>query len=158
MEDAHKSIREALGGSLGDYHKSRDHMRGVFGVGSLADEAAKMINGPSARTEAEKYIGRLDERMNQEPVIRDYQPFNMPPNPIHQTNEHLADLGVKIDALVDLQAKQAEVTDKLLDVQIANEAAREQTDKRNLRLNVMNMVLAAIIGIGAIVVTVAFAG
>jgi hypothetical protein len=155
MEKAHRSIADALGGSLGGYYKSRDHMRDVFGTASLASEVAKMVNGPSAGTEADKYLASLAGSFNHDSVMRDLPPMHVQPNPIHETNEHLAGLGKKIDALVDLQAKQAEVIDKLLQAQITNEAAQERTDRRAYRLGVISVILASILSIGAIVVTIA---
>jgi hypothetical protein len=154
LEEAQRSITAALGGSLGDYYKSRDHMRDVFGSKSLGDEAAKLINGPSAGDEIDRYMADL-ERSSDRLTLSELPPLPpMPPNPIHETNEHLADLGEKIDALVDLQAKGAEVIDKLLKAQIANEAAQERSDRRAYRLSVINTVLATILGLLAIVVTI----
>jgi hypothetical protein len=82
----------------------------------------------------------------------------IPPNPIRETNSHLAELGEKIDALVDLQAKQAEVIDTLLQVQIANDEAQDRATSKSYKLSVLNTVLATILGIGAIVATVMLAG
>lgn len=153
-----KAIKEALGGSLADYYKSRDHMRDVFGSKSLADEIDKLTKGPFAGSEVDKYMAEF-EREAAERSIPELPPVPyIPPNPIHETNEHLADLGEKIDALVDLQAKQAEVIDKLLQVQIANDEAQERSTKRSYRLGVANTVMATILGIGAIVATVMLAG
>lgn len=155
---AEKSIRDALGGTLSDYYKSRDHMRDVFGSKSLADEVDKLTKGPLGGTAVDKYMAEF-EREAAERSIPELPPMPyIPPNPIHETNEHLADLGEKIDALVDLQAKQAEVIDKLLQVQIATDTAQERSTKRSYRLGVANTVMATILGIGAIVATVMIAG
>lgn len=155
---AEKSIREVIGGSLGDYYKSRDHMRDVFGSKSLAEEVDKLTKGPFAGSEVDKYMAEL-ERGRDERSIPDLPPMpHIPPNPIRETNEHLADVSEKIDALVDLQAKQAEVIDKLLQVQIANDAAQDRATKRSYWLGVVNTVLATVLGIGAIVATVMIAG
>jgi hypothetical protein len=159
LEKAQKSIRDALGGSLVDYNNSRDHMRDVFGSRSAEDEVSKLINRSSATSEIDRYMAELERPLHHGPVLSDLPPLPpMPPNPIHETNEHLADLGQKIDALVDLQAKGAEVIDKLLQAQIANEAAQERSDKRAYRLSVINTVLATILGLVAIFVTIAVAG
>jgi hypothetical protein len=153
-----KALKEALGGSLGDYYKSRDHMRDVFGSKSLSDEVDKLIKGPFAGSEVDNYVAEF-ERGRDERSIPDLPPMpHIPPNPIYETNEHLADVSEKIAALVDLQAKQAEVIDKLLQVQIANDAAQDRATKRSYRLGVVNAVLATILGIGAIVATIMIAG
>jgi hypothetical protein len=161
IEEAQKSIQDALGGTLGDYYKSRDHMRDVFGTGTLADEAAKMINGPSAGTEADKYLAGLEGRLNREAAVPELPALHIPPNPIHETNEHLAELGEKVDALVDLQAKQAEVFDKLLQAQVtaletqaASAAAQERASKRNQQVAWITIGVAVI----AIVVGAVFGG
>lgn len=153
-----KSMREALGGSLGDYYKSRDHMRDVFGSKSLAEEVDKLTEGSLAGSEVDKYLAEF-ERGREERSMPDLpaMPY-IPPNPIRETNSHLAELGEKIDALVDLQAKQAEVIDKLLQVQIANDEAQDRATTKSYRLSVLNTVLATILGIGAIVATVLLAG
>lgn len=155
---AEKSIREALGGSLSDYYKSRDHMRDVFGSKTIADEIDKLTRGPFAGTAVDKYMAEMEREVAERSVPELPPVPYIPPNPIHETNEHLADLGEKIDALVDLQAKQAEVIDKLLQVQIANDEAQERSTKRSYRLGVANTVMATILGIGAIVATVMLAG
>lgn len=153
-----KSLKEALGGSLGDYYKSRDHMRDVFGSKSLAEEVDKLTRGPFAGTAVDKYLAEMEKEVAERPVPELPPVPYMPPNPIHETNSHLADLGEKIDALVDLQAKQAEVIDKLLQVQIANDEAQDRATTKSYRLGVVNAVLATILGFGAIVATVAIAG
>ena len=153
-----KSIRETLGGSLGDYYKSLDHMRDLFGSKSLADEVDKLTEDPFVGSAVDKYMEEL-ERDTAQRSIRELpsMPYILP-NPIHETNSHLAELGEKIDALVDLQAKQADVIDKLLQVQIANDEAQDRATVKSHRLSVLNTVLATILGVGAIVATIVLAG
>lgn len=153
-----KAMKEALGGSLGDYYRSRDHMRDVFGSKSLADEVDKLTKGAFAGSEVDKYMAGLDREIAERSIPDPPSLPYIPPNPIHETNEHLADLSEKIDALVDLQAKQAEVIDKLLQVQIATDTAQERSTKRSYRLGVANTVMATILGVGAIVATIMLAG
>lgn len=146
-----ESLKSALGGSLDAYYKSRNHVQDVFGSKALADEMSRLSNSSPT-------IGKIGHMEEFGRALPDhFTPHDFPkisPNPIHETNEHLAGLGGKIDALVDLQAKQADVIDKLLQAQIANEAAQEHTDKRAYRLAVINTVLATILALGAIVVTI----
>lgn len=126
-------------GRLNDYYKSLDHVRDVFG---------------SETSSSDFGCDWADQKGQRE--VTTYTPVQ--PNPIHQTNEHLAGLSEKIDALVGLQAKHAEVIDKLLQAQIANEAAQDRTGKRAHRLSILNMILASTLGLLAIIATVMVAG
>ncbi|HEY0014230.1 MAG TPA: hypothetical protein VGB79_15410 [Allosphingosinicella sp.] len=155
---ADQEIRNALGGSLSEYRKSRDHMHDVFGAGSLADKAAGMAIQPTASSEIERYMAELEGPSQYRSVTPDLPDLYIPPNPIKETNEHLAGVSKKFDALVDLSAKQADVINKLLEVQISNSAAQEKATKRTNLLSVVSAALATVLGIGAIIVTIVVAG
>ncbi len=140
MEQMYKS--QKMGGledRLNDYYKSLDHVRDVFDPTTRASDFG---------------CDWADQKAQRE--VTTFTPAQ--PNPIHQTNEHLAGLSEKIDALVGLQAKHAEVIDKLLQAQIANEAAQDRTGKRAHRLSILNMILASTLGLLAIIATVMVAG
>ena len=159
LEKAQESVRAALGGSVSDYVKSRDHMRDIFGFNSFDDETSRLISSPYTAKEVQHHLAEFEEALHHEPVMREFpcQPF-VPPNPMIETNEHLAQANEKIDALVHLQARQAEVIGRLLEAQIANEAAQDRLAKQNLRLNLLSLVLTNILALAAIAVSLAVAG
>ncbi|MEK6542093.1 MAG: hypothetical protein AABZ45_08235 [Pseudomonadota bacterium] len=154
LEVAQKSLEDSLGRSMGEYYKSRDHMQSMFGSKFGSDAITKLVNG-SMGIKSDCNIAEFEQLLPDRCMQIDY-PTLPPilPNPIHETNEHLAGLNKKIDALVDLQAKQAGVIHELLMLQVANEAAQERTDKRVYRLTVVGIVLTTIIGSASIIAAI----
>jgi hypothetical protein len=157
-QEFQKLQKSPFGAALGDYHKSKDHMREVFRAKLFADDLSKIL---SDLPYAKEKIAKLDNSLKDRSVFFEAPPpLRLPPilpNPIHETNAHLSDVSEKIDALVDLQAKQAGLIDKLLELQITNEATQERSDKRSYRLGVINTFLASALAVVAIIVTVVLA-
>jgi hypothetical protein len=108
------------------------------------EELRKAIGATSiASTEVSKYMTGLEqpwERITEFPKL--------PPNPIHKTNSQLATLVKKIDALLDVEAKQADITDALLRAAITSSADQDRAARRNLVV----ALISAFVGVAALIV------
>lgn len=120
------------------------------GIGAIVDDSAAEYRRGLGLTSLDQHGGVIDEQLEKaqkslsdvlantmadldRPMWFDAPRLSpMPPNPIHETNGHLADLKEKFDALVDIQVKQ--------------DAAQTRTAKKVNRLTILNIVLATILG------------
>jgi hypothetical protein len=152
LEQVNKGVADALAPHVEEYNRATAHLRDVFGQNSISDEVTRMINGPSVSREVADYLADLERPLHQPSVLNRMPPLpELPPNPIFETNEHLERVVEKVDALLDVQAKQAEMIDALLQAQIAGTAAQDRALSRSHRVAVISALLAFI----AILATVA---
>jgi hypothetical protein len=114
-------IRSGLSGLSGldkqlqAYEKSQERLKDVF-----AKSPSEKLLGDMSALDADN-LGR-----HHRSLFEDMPPMpDLPPNPIFETNEHLEQVGIKIDALLDVQAKQAGLIDLLLKAQ--TESGKAQT-------------------------------
>lgn len=118
--------KERLGSAVGD-------------LASIAEEAQNGLLGSRAESVAEQFLREEQKRISSlGPVL---PPIELPRNPIHKTNEHLAATNVKIDALIQVQAKQTDLVDALLAANVAGSATQERLAKANVRLTIMSVIL-----------------
>jgi len=140
MDELHSPAREEakrLGAAMRDY-------------GSIADEAQKMLLGSRSDSPAEEYLRSMEEsRFTHEAPIHH---LSVPQNPLIETNRHLATTNEKIDALIEVQAKQTNLVDALLAANLTSSTAQDRAAKANLRLTVISVTL------GFLAVVAAFMG
>lgn len=86
------------------------------------------------------------EHLPESPTI---QEFRLPPNPTHKTNQHLARLTEKTEALFDVQAEQATLIDSLLQAQIESAKSQDRMARKQYFVAIMGILIAVI----AVIVT-----
>lgn len=126
-KSASERIAEALGPRLADYKSATERLADL-----TRDPAIEAIRNFADREEQMKSLA-LPERKTT-PVIP-----KIPANPIHKTNKHLAEVSEKLDALIDVAAKQAGVADTLLTTIIEAAAASDANSKASLRISKISM-------------------
>jgi hypothetical protein len=81
-------------------------------------------------------------------ILEDLPPIpQLPPNPILETNEHLERVGEKVDALLDVQAKQAALIDLLLKAQVEGAKALTRMAFWGLAIGLVGVVVAVAIAL-----------
>ena len=145
LETYRSSIDGLLGptGAMADYQRSMKDLAGSTGL----DSVRALANNPALPLEVRA------------PKI----PY-MPPNPIHKTNDLLAQMTEKFErqsvlmtAMIDVEGKQADAVSELLQssresLSAANAAAEEQKAiaKRNLSIAIAGVVVAVVFGLAAL--------
>lgn len=140
-----KEARQRLSGMMAGFHtpeieEAKTRLGLVMGgLASIAEEAQDGLLGSRTESVAEQFLREEQKRTSSlGPVV---PPIELLRNPIHETNEHLATTNEKIDALIQVQAKQTDLVDALLAANVAGSAAQERLAKANVRLTIMSVIL-----------------
>lgn len=150
METASRAIAEALVSHMGDYSKATRGLYEAFKpMHGVEEELKKALAGPPNRTAAEEIIESFNHRETNYGPLPYFEP---PPNPIHETNEHLERVADKVEALLAVQAKQAEMIDSLLATIVQAAAESDKASKANLRIAKVTMWTALLAIIASIAI------
>ncbi|HEX8482466.1 MAG TPA: hypothetical protein VF650_11225 [Allosphingosinicella sp.] len=143
------TIAEALGSGVGGHAKAHERLREAFATNPLHETVGK----GGGRGDLEKQIAEVHSSTAR--PERMLEPIRLPqplPNPAHETNRHLRQVGEKIDALLEVQAQQAELIDALLKAQIAAGHDQNRIWRRDHRFTVIGLALSLL----AVLVSVIF--
>jgi hypothetical protein len=146
-----KGIVEGLSGnaafdkSLRDLASAQDRLKDAFAPSPI-EKAAKT----ASESVLDRTMTELERVMNPRSLLDDLPSIEMPeylPNPIHETNEHLEQMREQVRALLDVQAKQTELTNLVLKALV--EGGKAQT-----RLTILGLVIG-FIGVVAAIIAIA---
>jgi hypothetical protein len=113
-----------ISGAMDEHRKALERIRPVFPAG---------IKSPQYESIADILPGPPET-----PNLR------IPPNPIHKTNQHLATLTEKIEALSNVQAEQAHLIDLLLQAQIASAKGQDRMARKQYFVAIGSILIAVI--------------
>ena len=133
----------ALANQMQAYEKSQERLRDAFSTSGIDKVLAR-----ASETDPMSQALELATKGLIPPAPFDSYPAltipELPPNPIFETNAHLEEVGEKIDALLDVQAKQAGLIDLLLKSQIEGGKIQTRIATGGLIVGLIGVVVAVL--------------
>lgn len=118
--------------SVRDLASAQDRLKSAFGPPSIAGDALSRAMDQALASTTRS-------------VFDDMPPMlDLPPNPIFETNEHLEQAVRKIDALLDVQAKQADLTGLVLSALVEGGKAQARLAIGGLVIGFIGVLVAII--------------
>jgi hypothetical protein len=145
-------MKTALGGLAGisalekqmrAYEKAQDRLKDAFAPSPVE----KLLDRTSGADTVSRAIEHLEMGRMQRSILDDLPAMSLqelPPNPIFETNDHLEQVAAKIDALLDVQAKQAGLIDLLLKAHVEGGKVQGRMAMWGLAIGLVGVVVAVL--------------